>query len=156
MSRARSRLSAIEGACRACGRRCTSVALTACPDCGGVIGAVRDVGREVGRGLFASPQMLFQNNYVWFVLVSALDVMLTWIVLLLDGVEANPIADAVLQYGGLPGMVAFKFALVLLVVVLCEWTGRRNLHTGWKLSEWAVAITTIPVTVAFVQLLVTA
>ena len=100
--------------------------------------------------------MLFQNNYVWFVLVSALDLMLTWVVLLLEGVEVNPLADAVLQYAGLPGLVIFKFALVVFVVVMCEWAGRRNARAGFKLSEWAVAITAIPVVVAFVQLLVAA
>ena len=38
--------------------------------------------------------VLYENHYTWFVLVSALDIMLTWLVLHAGGREANAIADA--------------------------------------------------------------
>ncbi len=95
--------------------------------------------------------MLYPNAYVWFIFLSALDIMLTWVLLLMhpDGHEVNPIADAVIRMFGLRGMVLFKFSLVVFVVIMCEWVGRKNSSTGTRLSEWAVAITSIPVVVTF-------
>lgn len=96
--------------------------------------------------------MIHQGAYTWFVLLSALDVMFTWVILKLDGQELNSIANAVIEHGGLRGMVMFKFALVVFVVVMCEAVSRRNMRTGTKLAEWAVAITAIPVVLALLQL----
>lgn len=105
------------------------------------------------NGWLDLPPMLFPGAYAWFVLVSSLDLMLTWVILvLLDGCEVNPLADAVIAHAGLHGLVVFKFCLVLFVIVMCEWIGRRNARAGSKLSEWSVAITAIPVALSFVQL----
>lgn len=123
-----------------------------CADCGGVIVPVASSAGT--RGWFNQRPMIHQNAYTWFVLLSALDAMLTWVILKLDGEELNLIAHAVIEHGGLRGMVAFKFALVIFVVVMCEAISRRNMRTGTKLAEWSVAITAIPVVLAFVQLLV--
>ena len=92
--------------------------------------------------------VLYENHYAWFVLVSALDLMLTWIVLHAGGREANAIAAAVLQRWGLEGMVVFKFALVVFVIALCEVIGRRNHAAGRRLATWAVALTCLPLVVA--------
>ena len=92
--------------------------------------------------------VLYENHYTWFVLVSALDVMLTWVVLHAGGREANAIADAVLRNYGLGGMVAFKFALVALVIVICEVVGRRSIDAGRRLAGWAVALTCVPLLIA--------
>ena len=106
----------------------------------------------------------YPNAYVWFVFLAALDVMLTYLILHpvlfargLDttesrGREANALADWIIQRWDVPGMVAFKFVLVVLVVVLCEVIGRRKDRTGRRLAEWAVAVTAIPVVVALVQM----
>jgi hypothetical protein len=96
--------------------------------------------------------VLYENHYTWFVLVSALDVMLTWVVLHAGGREANALADAVLRNYGLGGMVAFKFALVALVIVICEVVGRRSIDTGRRLATWAVALTCVPLLVAILLL----
>lgn len=96
--------------------------------------------------------MLYPAEYVWFVLVSALDVMLTWVILVLGGREVNAVADSVLTRWGLRGLVAFKFALVLLVILVCEAVGRRKPETGRKLARAAVAITCVPLVWAAVLL----
>jgi len=70
------------------------------------------------------------------------------------GVEHNTLADWIIQRWAVPGMVAFKFALVILVVCICEVVGRRKRETGRRLAEWAVAISAIPVVVALVQMAV--
>jgi hypothetical protein len=92
--------------------------------------------------------VLYENHYTWFVLVSALDIMLTWVILHAGGREANQLAATVLQQFGLEGLVIFKFALVILVIAICEVVGRKNLATGRRLASWAVALTCIPLLVA--------
>lgn len=96
----------------------------------------------------------YQSTYVWFVFLSALDIMFTWIVLSQEGWEANVVADFVIRRFGLPGLVTFKFTIVIFVVWLCEFIGRRSDRSGQRLAEWAVALTSIPVVVALYQLLV--
>ncbi|RMF83910.1 MAG: hypothetical protein D6744_03945 [Planctomycetota bacterium] len=124
--------------------------------------------------------MLYPNVYVWFVFVAALDVMCTYVILhpvlfpaplppaatpespdldahLLSaaeprGQEVNALAAWVIEHGGMPGTVGYKFSLVLLIVLICEIVGRRRYRLGRRLAEWSVAITTIPVIVAIVQI----
>ncbi len=100
--------------------------------------------------------VLFPHVYVWFVFLGAMDIILTSIILspLFRGYEVNVLARWVMENGGLVGTVAYKFAAVMLVVVICEIVGRKRLETGRRLAEWAVAISIIPVLVAFVQMLV--
>lgn len=93
---------------------------------------------------FSEP--LYPNPYVWFVLASALDVFLTFLVLQLGGREVNKVAAWILDHFGLAGMTVFKFALVTFVILLCQIIGRRNRAAGRRLAEWAVALTFIPVT----------
>ena len=137
------------GVCRRCGRKLVTVSVASCPDCGGPVVGVR---RPKVRWL-SLPPMRYPNAYVWFVFLSSLDIMLTWLILSLDGLELNPLANAVVAHVGLPGMVGFKFCLAILVVVMAEVIGRRRDRAGRKLAEWAVAITTIPVVLALVQLI---
>ena len=49
----------------------------------------------------------YQQAYLWLVLVSAMDIMLTWIVLYVGGKEVNPIAEYVIRSTGLAGMLTF-------------------------------------------------
>jgi hypothetical protein len=95
----------------------------------------------------------YPNEYVWFVFVSALDLMLTWIVLHFGGREANGIANTILQRFGLVGFVIFKFALVVLVICLCEVIGRHNDRVARRIATFAVAITCLPVLLSIVLLL---
>jgi hypothetical protein len=92
--------------------------------------------------------VVFPNGYVWFVLVSALDVMLTWVVLHLGGREANALAARVIFYFGLPGLVIYKFTLVILVVMICEHVGRKREETARKLLSVGIMLTCMPVLLA--------
>ncbi len=115
------------------------------------------------KGLLNQPAR-YPNAYNWFVLLATLDVILTALILhpLLfprdetmaesRGVETNAIANWVFQNWGIPGMVVFKFTLVVVVIVVCQIIGGRDFEKGRRLAEWAVAITTIPVIVALVQM----
>lgn len=93
--------------------------------------------------------VIFPNGYAWFVFVSALDIMLTWVVLHVGGREANSLADAIIYRYGLPGLVTFKFALVIIVVLICEWVGRRREESARLLLSIGIMITCMPVVLAF-------
>ena len=95
---------------------------------------------------------LYENAYTWLVLVSALDIMLTWIVLLLGGREVNGVAKWVIERFDVAGVVAFKFSIVVFVVGLCEIIGRRNSAAGRRLAIASVALTCVPVAFALYQL----
>ena len=106
----------------------------------------------------------YPNVYAWLVFLASLDILLTYLilnpVLFADnlemtesrGAEENAVAGWIIERWDLPGMVAFKFMLVLLVIWICEIIGRRRVETGRRLAEWAVAITTIPIIVALFQM----
>lgn len=101
--------------------------------------------------MFGKP-VLYPGVYPWFVLVASLDIMLTWIILQMGGREANVIAARVIEAAGLPGMTAFKFASVIVVVGICEYIGRRRAETGRRLAGCAVCISCVPIAVAGVIL----
>ena len=96
---------------------------------------------------------LYPNRYVWFVFLSALDALLTYVILWIGGGEANAIARWVLEEFDFVGMVVFKFAIVVFVILLCEYIGRRSESKGRKLAEWSIALTCIPVVIAFTLLM---
>jgi hypothetical protein len=91
----------------------------------------------------------YENTYVWLIFVSCLDIMLTWVVLWHGGREANALAAAILHRFGLVGIVLFKLGVVVLLIGLCEWIGRHNRETGRKFARAAVALSVVPVVVAF-------
>jgi len=90
--------------------------------------------------------------YVLFVLLAALDLILTWIVLQVGGTEVNPVAEGIIAHRGLPGVVAFKFGLVLLIIAMCEVIGGRRIQVGRKLAAACVVVTAVPVLAACAQL----
>ncbi|MHC5113995.1 MAG: DUF5658 family protein [Planctomycetota bacterium] len=103
--------------------------------------------------LLATP-MLYPNAYVWFVFVSALDIMLTWAILAAGGAEVNPIAARVINAWGLPGAIAFKFSLTIFVILVCEVSGRYRPRTGRNLAYLAVGISSVPVVYSLMLLVI--
>ena len=90
------------------------------------------------------PEVALPNYYTWLVFVSAMDIMMTWTILHLGGSEANPVADAVILRWGLGGMIAFKFAIVVFFVVMCEWVARKRRETGRVLASCGIMISAFP------------
>lgn len=95
----------------------------------------------------------YPQAYVWFIFVSAMDLMMTWVVLYFGGREVNVLADYILDRWALPGMVVYKFALVVFVIFICEIVGQYRPRLGRRLSIFAVVITLVPVIIAFTHLL---
>lgn len=97
--------------------------------------------------------LLYYHIYPWFLLFASLDIMITWVILHLEGRELNMIADWVIQRFDLIGVVLYKFGLFLFVVAVCEVIGRRRPGLGEKLARWAVVVTAFPVVVGILALL---
>lgn len=91
-------------------------------------------------------QLTYASAYTWLVLVSAMDIMLTIVVIDgLQGIEANPLAAYVINKGGFVAASYFKYSLVVLAIILCEVVGRMKDHVGRRLSWTMVMIGSIPV-----------
>jgi len=90
---------------------------------------------------------LYPQPYLWYVFLSSMDVVFTWLILQSGGREVNAIADWILQTHDVRGIILLKFILLTFVVVVCEIVGRHNHATGLKLARWAVAISAFPVLV---------
>lgn len=138
--------------CAACGYHAATVSVAFCPGCGRSFVAVKRKSKRTRLGWLSVPPMLYPKSYKWFVFVSALDVVLTWLILLVGGSEVNVLADAVITSAGLKGVLIFKFCLVLLVVVICEVVGRRRPRAGQKLALLAIAVTSVPVVLSVLQI----
>ena len=89
--------------------------------------------------------MRYQNQYVWFLFFASLDIMLTWAILKREGTEVNPVARLVIEMWDLPGAIAFKFSLMLVVITVSEVIGRRQDRTGRWLANVSVVVSSLPV-----------
>ena len=93
--------------------------------------------------------VLYPGCYVWFVFLSAMDLMMTWVILHFGGSEANAVAAGYLNKYGLKGFVIYKFVLVCIIVLICEYVGRRKYRLGRLLAIWSVIVTSSPILIAF-------
>jgi hypothetical protein len=97
--------------------------------------------------------VLYPNQYVWFVFLSAMDVLLTAVALRFGAYEANILAAWLLRKLGVAGLILLKFTAVPTVILLCEFIGRRKPATGRRLAEWVVALAAVPIVTTLVLLL---
>ncbi len=105
------------------------------------------------KGWLSLPHMRYPNEYVWFLLFSSMDIMLTWLILNMQGSEVNPLAKEVIDEWGLPGAIGFKFSLTLMVVLVCEVVGRKRDRMARNLAQFAVIISAMPVAYSLALLL---
>ncbi len=100
--------------------------------------------------------VLYPNQYCWFLLLSALDIMLTHTILEkfheFGGRELNTFADWVIGKAGLWGAIGLKTFSVVVVVLGLEYIGRRRPALGLTLVHCLLAMAVVPVFVALVQL----
>jgi len=99
-------------------------------------------------------EVLFLPLHMLFVVVSILDIFFTNLILSLDGREVNPIANLVLEHWAMNGMIAFKFCLVALVVIIIEEVGRQQYAKGRWLAIVSISISSVPIFLAVGQLAV--
>lgn len=121
-------------------KRPPSAALTAAP-------------RTAARRWFLWQAARYPDLYTWYVFVSSVDILFTWLILAAGGTEVNAVAAWIISRHKLPGLVVFKFLTVVLVVLICEVVGRHRHEVGAKLARWAVVISTFPIVVGAFHLL---
>jgi uncharacterized membrane protein len=98
--------------------------------------------------------VLYPNLYTWYVLVAALDIMITVTLLVhLGAREVNMIAQRSIELFGTWGLIGLKFASVLLVIAICEHVGRIRHRTGRALALAAIFISLFPIFAAMAQVL---
>ncbi len=105
------------------------------------------------RRSFLRRAALYPDLYTWYVFVSSIDILFTWLILTAGGHEVNALAAWVVRTHNVPGLVVFKFGTVVFVVLVCETIGRRKYQAGVKLARWAVVISGFPVVVGAAHLL---
>jgi hypothetical protein len=102
--------------------------------------------------------MLYPNQYCWLVLLSAMDIMLTHAILEkfklpgYDVKELNTFADWVIGKFGLWGAIGLKCASIIPVIIITDIIGRRKPDTGRTMAACIVAMASVPVLVALVQM----
>ena len=98
--------------------------------------------RGIDQGVWPRPsRLLFEVETLRFVVVSALDLMMTSLLLRQPHfTEANPVALLFLSRWGLPGMVWFKFGMVAFVTALTQTIARHRPETARRLLDFATVI----------------
>jgi uncharacterized membrane protein len=98
--------------------------------------------------------VLYPDRYAWYILASALDIMVTVTVLVhLGAREVNSFAQWSIEQFGTWGLIGLKFLSVILVVAICEHVGRRRPRLGAALATAAIFVSLIPVGSALVQVI---
>ncbi|MEM8883312.1 MAG: DUF5658 family protein [Planctomycetota bacterium] len=86
----------------------------------------------------------FPSLYGAIIAAGSLDVWLTGILLEFGAREANPLANAVLHAHGFFGMVLFKYLIVGLVILACEFVADRDRRKARILAIALIAIHAAP------------
>ncbi|HBE67183.1 MAG TPA: hypothetical protein DDW52_03445 [Planctomycetaceae bacterium] len=74
-----------------------------------------------------SENLPLQNETTYFILVNVMDIFMTYLLLNLGAVEANPVAAFFIDSWGFSGMIAFKLVLVAAVCVISQVVATRRL-----------------------------
>lgn len=128
--------------CPTCGLPVPEQRAGLCPECGVDL----HEGSTKPPQFFSVPGMRYPRAYTWLVLLSALDLILTGLALQFwGGEEINPFAAYVIDEFGFGWTIAFKFGMMLLAIMMCEFAGRRNDRVGRRLALACVLINAVPV-----------
>lgn len=90
-------------------------------------------------------ELPLQNEVTLFILVGVLDIFMTYVLLRLGAVEANPFARFFLVRWGFNGLIAFKMTSIALVTVLAQVVAQFKMSTAKKLLGYGTLIVGIVV-----------
>lgn len=97
--------------------------------------------------------VLYPNLYAWYILAATLDIIVTHQILHhFKGSEVNKLADALIQRYGVVGMVGLKYGSAVVVLLICEFVGRRRWQLGRRLAILAIIISAFPVGIGLLQI----
>ena len=79
--------------------------------------------------------------------------MVTYLILnRFGGWEVNQIAAHLEERMGLWGLIVLKYATVVLVVLICEYVGRRRPRLGRGIAVAAIGLSAMPVGIGLLQI----
>lgn len=88
----------------------------------------------------------YPSTYGLYVLVCFLDLIVTnTIIAHFGGQEANALAAHAIHVAGFWGLIAFKVASMVVVLLICQYIGHRQRTTGHRVAVLAVALSAFPV-----------
>lgn len=103
---------------------------------------------------FWKHQLPLERETTVFILVNALDVFMTYMLLVTGGFrESNQLANYFIARWGIKGMVYFKFALVAVVTVIAQIVARKKMSTGRTLLNFGTLIVAGVVIYSFILFL---
>ena len=86
-------------------------------------------------------QLPLEAETVWFLLVSALDVFMTYLLIRQPGfTEGNPVAAFFINHWGIKGMVYYKFFMVAFVAVITQIIARQREDIAARLLQFATVV----------------
>jgi len=71
-----------------------------------------------------------QTETSFFILANVLDIFMTYILLINGAIEANPLANFILQRWGFHAMIVFKLVIVVVVCIIAQLIATRNVKTA--------------------------
>lgn len=74
--------------------------------------------------------LILAQEYLAFVLLNVFDLFLTGWIFRNHMMEGNRLANFVISHFGLIGVVCFKFAVVIFVIIVCEIIAQDNIKTA--------------------------
>ncbi len=93
------------------------------------------------RSSFFGGQLPLENETVWFLLVSALDVFMTYLLIRQPNfTEGNPVAAYFLNHWGVKGMVYYKFFMVAFITVIAQIIARSRTDIAARLLQFATIV----------------
>lgn len=96
---------------------------------------------------------LYPDHYAWYLLASALDVMVTYAILAyFNGWEVNVLAARLVDRFDHWGLILLKFSSVIVVIAVCELVGRVRPATGRRVATAAIVVGALPVGLGLLQL----
>lgn len=101
------------------------------------------VGLGSGSPSFSVPLLLWERATLVYLIVNALDVLMTYLLLTHDTfefIEANPLARYCLYSWGAKGLIWFKVTLVALVMLNCQLIASRRPEIARRVLYLAIAI----------------
>jgi|GEM_PF-5688007 hypothetical protein len=109
---------------------------------------VTDIHSRTGGRREWLPQstLLYEDEYIWLAILSAIDVVLTYFYLQFGGQLISPFVDAVLNEAGLYGLLVIKLLSVAIVVMGCETLGHRRSALGRKVITIVNLLAVVAVT----------
>jgi hypothetical protein len=96
----------------------------------------KDQGRAQQKNDSMEVKKIFQGNLPlqtetnFFILANVLDVYMTYLLLRHGAIEANPLANQILQQWGFNAMVWFKLVIVAVVCIIAQLIATRRTRTA--------------------------